>query len=379
MTNPPQNPKVRKMLLEQLSSNGIDLDIDEWPLPPVKHPARQLIKRTSWGWPTTSLVSLSEQRSGGIHAVESTRKAIVKKWMNAPEVLSTTHGRCRGQGGRKENTSATGRTERNVEPNEATLAKDVQDASRRSGSIDTANMGKNGNRARRHSSSRRVSGAGGGSPAGNNTGGKLTFGAPRCRSKDSVAKSAEETWQTSTKVVQRSYTETDLRNNIDALRTSGRAHRAAVGDRFRLGVDLFTPGSLVLSGASAAANPPGAWSSDASELNLLHNSAMRQVNPSNMRLLPMPEKRRKKKGEEDETQLSESGLFFARYDGNQALKSLKAMKRNFQPEEEIKKAPSEETPKVVTEDLRNALRMNFGSLSTAIEGSSPEGVSAQTV
>merc|ERR1711879_1104498 len=150
----------------------------------------------------------------------------------------------------------------------------------------------------------------------------------------------------------------ELGNDISCLRSMGRLHKAAVADRFRFGADLSAAGSMVLAGAGAGPNPQGKWSSDASELNKFHNSAMRTVNPSGLDEVKEPKKRRKKKAEEDELKLSDSGLFFARYPPSEPLKALKAIRRQHYPE------PEEEKPAAhlsgLTEQQQNAAKALAG-------------------
>lgn len=112
----------------------------------------------------------------------------------------------------------------------------------------------------------------------------------------------------------------ELNNKVEVLRSACRIHRAGVADVCRYGADVTAPGSMVLGLPDSV----GVWGSDASELTREHNGAMRMAAPSKLELLPVQQKRRKKKGDED-LQISQSGLFQARYPGDPSLRGIKAL------------------------------------------------------
>eukprot|EP00927_Polykrikos_kofoidii_P078872 TRINITY_DN75671_c0_g1_i1.p1 TRINITY_DN75671_c0_g1~~TRINITY_DN75671_c0_g1_i1.p1 ORF type:complete len:391 (-),score=64.55 TRINITY_DN75671_c0_g1_i1:116-1288(-) len=336
MTHPPQNPKVRKKLMEQLGEYGVDLSADEWPWPrPEKPQAKDLSmsktpKRSKLSCSTPSHICLKEVRSGAVASVARNQNALTQKWMvhfnkEHPQLVSNTPQDTENDQFAKSGNLAA-RPVLTFRPTDMLPSKSAMSATHR-GCTRLSNNGGSGSGAAGSNVSAFAADM---EPvAGSNAVSQSVqrpsssqFGSP------GTAKLAEETWQTSNKIPQRSYSDTDLRNNATGLRSAGRTHRAGVRDRYRLSVDLTTPGARVLSGAGSSANPPSGWDSDLSELNGLHSSAMRKANPSKMKVLPMPEKRRKKKGEEDETQLSESGLFFARYSGDTALKTVKELNRS---------------------------------------------------
>jgi len=147
----------------------------------------------------------------------------------------------------------------------------------------------------------------------------------------------EGAWQPNKQVVTRVIGETELKNDLAALRSMGRLHGAGVKDRFRFGAGTQTiAGAMVLSGPGSVPTCPGKWVSDMSELTKNHNGAMRVVNPSGLdELKADPRKRRKKKDEEDEMRLGDSGLF-CRYPPNEPLKVLKALRRQHFPVKEEK-------------------------------------------
>lgn len=168
---------------------------------------------------------------------------------------------------------------------------------------------------------------------------------PPLSSKDASkdAGKEEEPWQLVQKHSNRVLTESELRNGLASLRTQGRLHRAAVSDQYRFGADLSVGGSMVLSGAGASPTPPGVWASYASHLNIFHNKAMRTVNPSQLELLPEVKKkpRKKKADDEDDLQLSKSGLFFSRYKPDAAYRTIRRIRRDTFPESEEEKAEGE--------------------------------------
>eukprot|EP00403_Amphidinium_massartii_P005311 CAMPEP_0178382604 /NCGR_PEP_ID=MMETSP0689_2-20121128/6577_1 /TAXON_ID=160604 /ORGANISM="Amphidinium massartii, Strain CS-259" /LENGTH=396 /DNA_ID=CAMNT_0020002809 /DNA_START=1 /DNA_END=1191 /DNA_ORIENTATION=+ len=120
----------------------------------------------------------------------------------------------------------------------------------------------------------------------------------------------------------------------EGLLGQGRLHRAAVSDRFRFSADDIAGGGLVISGAGMAAQPPpGVWASDAAHLHRFHNSAMRIVAPSGLEPLSADDaKRRKKRGDDDDLQMSNSGLFKALYPVDGGLKAVRKLRKRYFPD-----------------------------------------------
>jgi hypothetical protein len=153
--------------------------------------------------------------------------------------------------------------------------------------------------------------------------------------RNSEEKASNDTAGTAKGKAKKVLDDTQFRNGIDALRSRSRLHAAGVSDRHRFVGDLSAAGSMVLTGAGAAGGPQaGRWQSDASDLNVFHNSAMRTVNPSGLKERTIEVKRRKKR-EEDDLQLSESGLFVARYVGDPNVKLAKTLRQSYPGGEDV--------------------------------------------
>mmetsp|Transcript_45625 Transcript_45625/g.105911 ORF Transcript_45625/g.105911 Transcript_45625/m.105911 type:complete len:406 (+) Transcript_45625:47-1264(+) len=121
----------------------------------------------------------------------------------------------------------------------------------------------------------------------------------------------------------------------EGLLGQNRLHRAAVSDRFRFCADDISHGGLVISGAGMAVQPPpGVWASDAAHLNRFHNSAIRIVAPSGLEPLSANARRRKKRGDDDHLQMSNSGLFKALYPVDNGLKAVRRLRRRLFPDSE---------------------------------------------
>lgn len=134
-------------------------------------------------------------------------------------------------------------------------------------------------------------------------------------------------------------TERHLSLGIESLRSQESLHRAAVSDRFKFSAEGNTRCKAVSIKGPGAVEPQGEWESDASLLNVFHNSAMRTVNPSRLDQLPDltdKTKKKKKKQKEDDLdflQMSDSGLFQAQYPTDESLMSIRRLRREYFPKE----------------------------------------------
>lgn len=268
MTNPPQNPKVRKMLLEELTNNGVKLTLDKWP--PALPNERSCASRES------SIMGAGAQWS-------------------------------------RVSTSSTRLPTPNVRSRSCISTPDL----RRLSTTASSGFGR---------STGRLSSP---PPAGQQLSALRARSPPKSDVQAALKEEKEEQWQPGPKLKQRTLTESEIRNSLMALRAQGRLHRAAVSDRYRFGADLSAGGSVVLQGAGADPHPQGCWASTASHLNVFHNKAMRTVNPSHLDLLPIEEKKRRKKKDEDDLELSKSGLFNCRYKVDDAYKTLRKLRREY--------------------------------------------------
>lgn len=139
------------------------------------------------------------------------------------------------------------------------------------------------------------------------------------------------------KVVRRVKSDSEIRNEMMALRTMARMHRSTVADRQKFPSDLTNTATMVLKGPAAVANHPSTWSSDSSYLTFHHNKAMRTVGPSGLLLAPVPEKRRRKKGDtKEEKELQDSG-YRPLYQPDNALAELRKVRHILQPPQKQKR------------------------------------------
>lgn len=125
------------------------------------------------------------------------------------------------------------------------------------------------------------------------------------------------------KQLQGSLSESELRNARDVLKGQQSLHIATVQERFKFTADT-SPGV-----------PAHAWDSEASFLLNFHSGAIRKVAPSGLEPVKEPPKwkrKKKKKDDIEDLQLSESGIFVQKYPIDESLKSLRRLKKNMYPE-----------------------------------------------
>lgn len=102
-------------------------------------------------------------------------------------------------------------------------------------------------------------------------------------------------------VIRRVKSDSEIRNDMMALRTQGRLHRALFADLNKFPSDI-TNSEGMLTGAAAVGLPPSVWAADSTHLAGCHNRCLRAVLPSTLELVSEPEKRRptRRKGEDME-------------------------------------------------------------------------------
>jgi len=337
MTNPPQNPKVRKALLRDLMEYGISLEPAICSSPSLVPSAIPMVDLVPQGWDDP-------------YDVESPKARALRLQSNLQRsdgtFVGTTsrNGPCKGGGSSDSSGAYVGSSEkspshwRNVHSGRSDRPLGAQEPKTSSEQHATSSAPKTASMPQNAPAGGR-SAAAGDAPA-------------------ATAGGVEgDHWQPTPKLIKRAVSDSELHNGIASLRTQGRMHRAAVGDRFRFGADLSVSGSMVLAGAGAVAVPQGAWASDAAQLSSFHNGAMRNANPSRLEEIKEVKTSRRKR-EKDDMQLSGSGRFLRRYPGDSALQSLKDMRLSMFPPEEVveKVAPK---PDHVAE-MAQALKAEFG-------------------
>lgn len=85
----------------------------------------------------------------------------------------------------------------------------------------------------------------------------------------------------------------------------------------------------MIKGAGAMPTCQGVWTSDMSELVKFHNVSVRNIKPSNLALIPVEDKQKKKKKvDEDELCMSEREL----YEADQSYRNIRKLRRAFYPD-----------------------------------------------
>lgn len=312
MTNPPQNPKVRKMLLEDLTHYGVQLSPPIWP--PQQRPRQEEKRRV----PELSR-SMGDLMQSYSSLISDGTYRLRRPWNQ--------------KGGRaSSNSKSTMRPTKRIYS--GGYDEDLSQSSI-SRSLDTSRMSVGYTTGMwRHKdpgagdSAGSASGAGASaSPASSKKGAAGDGGKKKEKGKAMMVAPGKEK-------PDRIMSDIELRNAREGLRAQSSLHNSSVQDRYRFASDTSPGANLVIAGAGTGwgnAAPP--WASDASYLNQFHHSAIRIVNPSGLELLPEePKSRRKKKKDDDELQLSESGLFQPRYPLDTSLRSLKTLKKKTYPE-----------------------------------------------
>lgn len=302
MTNPPLSDKVRERLLEDLDDYAINLDPkSSWPPPLLAQPSRHPVIKaaTQVGWRKTP-------------------------WVGMPSLECRQHLEAAAfkEKGRTKSEAAVHRTAPAERAKEAEI-----------GAVHAQRPNSEKGR-HRHAGAKEASGPSGDQP-----------------------KESDDPFAVQ-KQVRKDISDIELNNSLETLKGQGRLHRAWVSDQFRFGADLSVGGSMVIKGAGASANVPGVWASYASHLNKFHNKAMRTVNPSKLEVLPDEDKPRKKKKDEDEIQLSKSGLFQPKYKADAAYRTLRQLRRSMNVEKEEDIHPRELPSKPVMGSMSMALLFN---------------------
>eukprot|EP00929_Paragymnodinium_shiwhaense_P107968 TRINITY_DN74305_c0_g1_i1.p1 TRINITY_DN74305_c0_g1~~TRINITY_DN74305_c0_g1_i1.p1 ORF type:complete len:418 (-),score=72.44 TRINITY_DN74305_c0_g1_i1:205-1458(-) len=365
MTNPPQSRRVKSTLYKELHEYGVDFAHESWPPP---NPLRQTPKHSllvskqpearnnNIRYPQNALLTLEEQRAAmpifiGSSPADITSKylAIIKaKSGKSPKLpaspsLPVIQLQAPTGGGERQTSvaSAGARTAISLdEPRQRSKARALtypaHDRGPKSkerktwhgnslltpggGSGDFGKKGDSRSRSKSVSSEGRRSAVANGSGAGSRHGDKG----------NGAGKNGQGAGDENPEKGARVATEYELHNKVEALRSASRLHRAGAADIHKFCADVSTPGSMVLGNPDSS----GCWSSDAAELTRFHNGAMRMVDPSKLEVLPMPTRgRKKKKGDEENQALSETGKFFARYPRDPALRVVKTLCRQMVPKD----------------------------------------------
>jgi hypothetical protein len=165
---------------------------------------------------------------------------------------------------------------------------------------------------------------------------------------------------------------TELDNRMRALKGMSQLHRAAVADRFRFCASASSGEPMVLKASSLNQANPGKWASDSAFLNKFHNSAIRIVAPSGLEVLKETDckkKKKKKKDSDGELQMSDSGLFVARYPIDENLVKIRKIRKKAFPDEDphpVPADPTEEHRKTAAAELKQAFSLGGGGLLSRI-------------
>lgn len=310
MTNPPQNPKVRDQLIQELEEYGVGLEVKSWPPrapdlkasfvfgrpsepPNCRNPAAKLaqdLARKHMSW----------LRDGDTRLLANRGRPAEPPRPQSTGSLSASAGR-----GNTPSAPAPQPPKREPSPNKKLLAApsapEQVPQSKSRGASKMRPSSRTGSHRRRSNVTKEPSGQ---------KDGEL----PKVKAKK----------------VPRSVSDSDLHNAMRTLRSQGRLHRAAVGDRFRFGADLSE--ANVIKGAGATPMAPGIWASDMSELVTFHNKALRNHNPSQLELLPQedPNKKKKKKKKEDDDEMATSEREL--YEADKSYRNIRKIRRAFYPD-----------------------------------------------
>eukprot|EP00931_Biecheleriopsis_adriatica_P077954 TRINITY_DN51425_c0_g1_i1.p1 TRINITY_DN51425_c0_g1~~TRINITY_DN51425_c0_g1_i1.p1 ORF type:complete len:427 (+),score=80.15 TRINITY_DN51425_c0_g1_i1:79-1281(+) len=364
MTNPPQNPEVRRKLMQELEEYGTQLQVERWP-----PPAPDLKAGFVFGLPTAppscrakgaklaqdlARKHLTWLRDGDTYHIANrladqlveVKPSAQEPSPGAPDVKSSARGS--SAGGKRDkklgaSASAPALGAKGQKEKDAKEGKGPQKAPKDAGAkqASRSSAGQKGSSGQRHLSKDKSDKA-------------QTEGVKQDGQAAEVVKRGEQGGRT--------YTEKEMENSMIVLRSQSRLHTAAVSDRFRFGADLKAAGGMVLKGAGSTPSAPGAWAADGSELNKFHNKAIRLVNPSNLPLLPMEKpKKKKKKADEDELTMGERAL----YEADKSYRNIRKIRRQFYPDSFEKERTKKEEAVATVSNL-----LAGGGLSLGLGGGS---------
>lgn len=361
MSNPPQNPKVRRALLQDLMEIGNTVEVSDWPPQP-----RPMAQTAPSNWPTGPTAAAAAAPAASPSRTAAVRAALLARW---PQPASSSSGggndhKARSMTPLGVSSSAPafrGRQMYHPVWHSCTLAppKSQRQARRPRASwrqgMDPGSLeprSGSGGSDRRHSSARRMSES------------RWSLDGP-----DAPGEAGQEPSGSAKgrrRGVRSAVDDTSLDNARHTLKGQSQLHRAALADRFRFGAENCLPGTPIILGLSTAnATKPAAWATDASYLNNFHHAAIRVVDPSGLQALDEAAwQKKKKKGkvpaerdDVDDLKMSDSGLFVARYPIDESLKSLRRLRRNLFPKEEkVEKKKAVDGPWKVAAMLKQDLR-----------------------
>lgn len=304
MTNPPQNPHVRELLVQELEENGVLLKAKPWPpkAPDLKSGISQPSEAPRCRNPAAKL------------AQDRARKH--KNWARDGDTkrLATSVPRPKSCGALPSRAATSGLPSRSHDVMAESLPKLATPASP---------AGPSPNASPRSPRNSRLRVTQGSSRSGSKTRPTLR-GHRRSPTKDPGTKDLPGPGRE----VYKLRADRDLRNSLRALKTQGRLHRAAVNEKFCFGAE--STGGEVIKGAGAMPTCQGVWTSDMSELVKFHNVSVRNIKPSNLALIPVEDKQKKKKKkvDEDELCMSEREL----YEADQSYRNIRKLRRAFYPD-----------------------------------------------
>jgi len=344
MTNPPQNPKVRAKLLAELEEYGVQLEVESWPppMPDLKAQGYMFGQRAE----PLDIRSPAGKRASGLAQKHMSwiRDGDTGHIANrlADQLVPFTQTAQSRSGSRSESRPAS-------RPSSGAMvgsrSEPALGAKQKDGSKGSKNASKQVQRPVSNQKGKPVQASG-------------TASQKDAAAKDSSAQGSKQdsagTGEAGKQKATRVASETELDNSLIGLRSQGRLHRAAVGDRFRFGADLKAAGGMVLKGAGATPVTPGMWASDGSELVKFHNKAIRNVNPSHLPLKPV-EKHKKKKKKVDEDELP-TGEKYQLYEADKSYRAIRRLRRTFYPDSFEKEKTKKELVIAETQGLMASLR-----------------------
>eukprot|EP00440_Ansanella_granifera_P027544 gb/GFBE01029920.1/.p1 GENE.gb/GFBE01029920.1/~~gb/GFBE01029920.1/.p1 ORF type:complete len:399 (+),score=89.37 gb/GFBE01029920.1/:1-1197(+) len=371
MTNPPQNPKVRAMLLRELEEYGVQLEVESWPPPapdltasfnfgaltappesrnPGARAAQELARKHMTWLRDGDTRAIANRLADNLVEYEKSRSRPGSRPASRPgsgasgktggKLAHSASAPALGAGSRRQKDSKEQKDGKGKGAGKGTVSqKGLKDA----GAKQAARPGSSG---QRHSSKDKIE--------------KTTASEPARQDMQNGGEAGDDAWQAKKKVP-RVLSESELHNGIAALRSQGRLHRAAVGDRFRFGADLMAAGGMVLKGAGATPVAPGVWASDASELVKFHNKAIRLVNPSHLALLPVEtKKKKKKKVDEDELAMGARSL----YQADKSYRNIRKIRRSFYPDSFEREKTAKEHAIATVTGLMSGIQFTSGGATT---------------
>lgn len=314
MTNPPRNPAVRKLVLEDLQRYGIRLEPATWPpkAPRVCKPQSPRGQIMKWAKYDNGAVALDPKRLN----TSVSDSALSPRRMNSI------------QGGKK--------SERGDGRGRRSLFRETDD--------DDRCRGRKGKKSMMFSDDDDLASVAAEPPPPQGD-----------ESPDSWAQHRQ---------LERVVSDTELQNSIESLRTQGRMHRAATSDKERFAADFASTGSMVLAGAGSTPNSPGTWASDSSYLTRFHNSAIRTVDPSRIKVLKTPVKPRRRRVDLEGNGVEASDIKPChKYAPDPAVCTLRQLRQALCPEEPEKKVVAAKPVQLARDrqlEVARALRERLG-------------------